>query len=218
MKENHSPKREREYSPRGSPRKGWCEYTFSNGLDNHNSRTAFVLFLLLMTTISRNSAQCAENAPPPFQPTVVGTADMDGNVCETSVFLILLKALQNRWSLPKTSLLSFVLAVQRVTVVDFCLLAFGQCAGDAAVQLCHVGRCWGGRLGRWWSFLLGPVPAHEGIRRGHWLFCVFFFLYACLERVCSQTQLCQLRCFNDYTRQLHVSAPTGHLKVVFKRT
>ena len=27
-----------------------------------------------------------------------------------------------------------------------------------------------------------------------------------LERVCSQTQLCHLRCFNDYTRQLHVSA------------
>ena len=39
-----------------------------------------------------------------------------------------------------------------------------------------------------------------------------------LERVCSQTQLCQLRCFNDYTRQLRVSAPTGHLQVVFKRT
>jgi len=39
-----------------------------------------------------------------------------------------------------------------------------------------------------------------------------------LERVCSQTQLCQLRCFNDYTRQLHVSAPTGHLQVVFRRT
>ena len=39
-----------------------------------------------------------------------------------------------------------------------------------------------------------------------------------LERVCSQTQLCQLRCFNGYTRQLHVSAPTGHLQVVFKRT
>ena len=31
-------------------------------------------------------------------------------------------------------------------------------------------------------------------------------------------QLCQLRCFNDYTRQLHVSTPTGHLQVVFKRT
>ena len=38
-----------------------------------------------------------------------------------------------------------------------------------------------------------------------------------LERVCSQTQLCQLRCFNDYTRQLqlfttlltHLSVPTG---------
>ena len=28
----------------------------------------------------------------------------------------------------------------------------------------------------------------------------------------------KLRCFNDYTRQLHVSAPTGHLQVVFKRT
>ena len=39
-----------------------------------------------------------------------------------------------------------------------------------------------------------------------------------LERVCSQTQLCQLRYFNDYTRQLHVSAPTGHLQVVLKRT
>jgi len=39
-----------------------------------------------------------------------------------------------------------------------------------------------------------------------------------LERVCSQTQLYQLRCFNDYTRQLHVLAPTGHLQVVFKRT
>ena len=39
-----------------------------------------------------------------------------------------------------------------------------------------------------------------------------------LERVCSQTQLCQLRCFNDYIRQLHVSAPPGHLQVVFKRT
>jgi len=24
--------------------------------------------------------------------------------------------------------------------------------------------------------------------------------------------------FNDYIRQLHVSAPTGHLQVVFKRT
>jgi len=39
-----------------------------------------------------------------------------------------------------------------------------------------------------------------------------------LERVRSPTQLCQLRCFNDYTRQLHVSARTGHLQVVFKRT
>ena len=39
-----------------------------------------------------------------------------------------------------------------------------------------------------------------------------------LERVCSQTQLYQLSCFNDCTRQLHVSAPTGHLQVVFKRT
>jgi len=36
-----------------------------------------------------------------------------------------------------------------------------------------------------------------------------------LERVCSQTQLCQLRCFNDYNWQLHVSVPTGHLQVVF---
>jgi len=39
-----------------------------------------------------------------------------------------------------------------------------------------------------------------------------------LERVCSQTQPCQLRSFNNYTRQLQVSAPTGHLQVVFKRT
>jgi len=39
-----------------------------------------------------------------------------------------------------------------------------------------------------------------------------------LERVCIQTQLCQLRSFNDYTRQLHVSASTGHHQVVFKRT
>ena len=44
------------------------------------------------------------------------------------------------------------------------------------------------------------------------------YLYSTLERVCSQTQLCQLRCINDYTRQLHVSAFTGHLQVVFKRT
>jgi len=28
----------------------------------------------------------------------------------------------------------------------------------------------------------------------------------------------RLRCFNDYIRQLHVSAPTGHLQVVFKTT
>jgi len=34
----------------------------------------------------------------------------------------------------------------------------------------------------------------------------------------SQTQLCQLRCFNDCSRKLHVSAFTGHLQVVFKRT
>jgi len=35
-----------------------------------------------------------------------------------------------------------------------------------------------------------------------------------LESVCSQTQLCQLRCFNDYTRQLHASATNGHPQVV----
>jgi len=35
--------------------------------------------------------------------------------------------------------------------------------------------------------------------------------------VCSQTQLYQLRCFNDYDRQLNVSVPTGHHQVVFKR-
>ena len=39
-----------------------------------------------------------------------------------------------------------------------------------------------------------------------------------LERVYSQTQRCQLRRFNDYTRRLHVSAFTGHFQVVFKRT
>jgi len=44
------------------------------------------------------------------------------------------------------------------------------------------------------------------------------FLQWRLEKVRSQTQLCQLRCFNGYTRQLHVSAPTGHLQVVFKST
>ena len=27
-----------------------------------------------------------------------------------------------------------------------------------------------------------------------------------------------VKMFNDYIRQLHVSAPTGHLQVVFKRT
>jgi len=39
-----------------------------------------------------------------------------------------------------------------------------------------------------------------------------------MERVHSLTQLRQLGCFNDYTRQLHVSAFTGHLQVIFKRT
>ena len=33
-----------------------------------------------------------------------------------------------------------------------------------------------------------------------------------LERVCSETQLRQVRCFNGYTGQLHVSAPTGRLQ------
>ena len=42
-------------------------------------------------------------------------------------------------------------------------------------------------------------------------FCVKLKQEYLLERVCSQTQLCQLRCFNDYIRQLHVSAPTGYL-------
>jgi len=27
-----------------------------------------------------------------------------------------------------------------------------------------------------------------------------------------------IKMFNDYTRQLHVSVPTGHLQIVFKRT
>jgi len=31
-----------------------------------------------------------------------------------------------------------------------------------------------------------------------------------------QTQLCQLRCLMTITRQLHVSAPTGHLQVTFR--
>ena len=39
-----------------------------------------------------------------------------------------------------------------------------------------------------------------------------------LEWVRSQTQLCQVICFNEYTRQLHVSACIGHFQVVFKRT
>ena len=43
------------------------------------------------------------------------------------------------------------------------------------------------------------------------LISIIFSSNVYLERVCSQTQLCRLRCFNDCTRQLHVSAPTGHL-------
>ena len=42
--------------------------------------------------------------------------------------------------------------------------------------------------------------------------CVIPVVFGKQGRLCSQTQLYQLRCFNDYTRQLHVSAPTGHLK------
>ena len=38
------------------------------------------------------------------------------------------------------------------------------------------------------------------------------------KRVCSQTQLRQLKCFNDYIRQPNVSAPTGQIQVVFKGT
>ena len=48
--------------------------------------------------------------------------------------------------------------------------------------------------------------------------CVIPLCVLNLERVCSQTQLCQLRSFNDYTRHLHVSVPTGHRQVFFKRT
>ena len=65
------------------------------------------------------------------------------------------------------------------------------------------------------GFLTGSSKIAEDTERQH-IFCLSSM--DVLERVCSQTQLCQLRCFNDYIRQLHVSAPTGHLQVVFKRT
>jgi len=37
-----------------------------------------------------------------------------------------------------------------------------------------------------------------------------------LGLVCSQTQLCHIGVFNDYIKQLHVSAFTGHLQVVLR--
>ena len=54
------------------------------------------------------------------------------------------------------------------------------------------------------------------VHSGNWKCVIPVVCVKAGKGVCSQTQLCQLRCFNDYTRQLHVSAPTGHLKVVFK--
>ena len=37
-----------------------------------------------------------------------------------------------------------------------------------------------------------------------------------LGLVCSQTQLCHIGVFNGYTRQVLVSAITGHLQVVLR--
>ena len=47
---------------------------------------------------------------------------------------------------------------------------------------------------------------------------IIFVLTKELERVCSQTQLRQLRCFNETIRQLYVSGPTDYLQVVFEKT
>jgi len=37
-----------------------------------------------------------------------------------------------------------------------------------------------------------------------------------LGLVCSQTQLCHIGIFNDYIKQLHVLAFSGHLQVVLR--
>jgi len=37
-----------------------------------------------------------------------------------------------------------------------------------------------------------------------------------LGSVCSRTQLCHIGVFNDYIKQLHVSAFSGHLQVVLR--
>ena len=37
-----------------------------------------------------------------------------------------------------------------------------------------------------------------------------------LGSVCSQTQLCHIGVFNEYIKQLHVSAFSGHLQVVLR--
>ena len=75
-------------------------------------------------------------------------------------------------------------------------------------------------LSGWFSLSVVPLSYVVGVVCSNFvLFCdLTGILKGLLERVCSQTQLSQLRCFNDYTRQLHVSAPPGHLQVAFKRT
>jgi len=50
-----------------------------------------------------------------------------------------------------------------------------------------------------------------------WCVCVCVCVCENWKRICSQTQL-SIKMFNDYNRQLHVSAFTGYLQVVFKRT
>ena len=102
----------------------------------------------------------------------------------------------------------------------------------------------------WTGIKPGP---RQGLMYLTWTCQRLSYISLLLGRVCSQTQLCQLRClmtildnymfrpllaifrlslrelyiyittlsikmFNDYIRQLHVSASTGHLQVVFKRT
>jgi len=37
-----------------------------------------------------------------------------------------------------------------------------------------------------------------------------------LGKVCSRTQLCHIGVFNEYIKQLHVSAFSGHLQVVLR--
>jgi hypothetical protein len=107
---------------------------------------------------------CRKCPPPPARlkkkkPSVIGTADMDGNVCETCVFLILLKALRNQWNCQKFPFCRLVTFNTHgfLSVCSVLCGTFEQFADFAAVLLCcNVSRYWGIRLGRWWSFLLGP--------------------------------------------------------------